>query len=75
VHAVFAGFIGGGADHAASGRVAITADDHWAPAELGTAQQLDSRDELVQVDVQHPVGHIASLPSRLRFMPSACIED
>jgi len=61
VHAVFAGFVRGGADHAALGRVTIAADDHWAPAKLGTAQQLDSRDELVHVDVQHPVGHTAIL--------------
>jgi len=39
VHAVFAGFVRGGADHAALGWVAITTDDHRAPAEFGTAQR------------------------------------
>ena len=40
--------------HAALGRVAATADDDRQPRQLGAAQHLDRRDELVEVDVQHP---------------------
>ncbi len=34
--------------------VASTADDHRFARELGAAQHFDGRDELVEVDVQHP---------------------
>ena len=44
-----------GRHHAALGRVAAAADDDRQPLELGVPQDLDGRDELVEVDVQHPL--------------------
>src|SRR5262249_13214696 len=53
---VLAGGVRRGRDHAALRRVAATADDHRLPDELGPPQHLHGRDELVEVDVQHPTG-------------------
>jgi hypothetical protein len=33
----------------------VAADDHRSPRQLWAAQQLNGRDELIQVDVQDPV--------------------
>jgi len=57
VHSVPAGLVGGGGDHAALCRVAVPADYHRTAAQLGSPQDLDRRDELVEVDMQHPPGH------------------
>ena len=38
------------------GGVAPAADDHRLPGELGTPQDFDGRDELIEVDVEHPAG-------------------
>ena len=47
--------VGGGADHTALGRVPVAADHDRAPAQLRMPQHLDRGDELVQVNVQHPL--------------------
>ena len=54
--------VGRRADHAPLGRVAVTPDDDRAAAQLGMPQHLDSGDELVEVDVQHPRGHVPVIP-------------
>jgi hypothetical protein len=46
-----------------------TADDDRQPRELGTAQHLDRRDELVEVDVQHPTGAAGAHPA---IVPGRC---
>ena len=46
-----------GGHHAALGRVAAAADHDRQPGQLRPAQHLDRGDELVEVDVQHPVAH------------------
>ena len=46
--------------HAALGRVAVAAHHHRAPTQLGSAQHLHRRDELVHVDMEHPAGHIST---------------
>jgi hypothetical protein len=57
MHAELAGLVGGGAHHAPFGRVPVAAhDDRFAP-QFGPAQHLNSREELVEVDVEHPAGH------------------
>ena len=53
--AVLAGRVGRRGDDTAAGGVAVAADDHRPPGQLRAAQQLDGRDELIQVDVQDPV--------------------
>ena len=53
--AVLPRLVGRRRHHAALGRVAVAADDHRQAGELGPAQHLDRGDELVEVDVQHPV--------------------
>lgn len=40
------------------GGVAPAADDDRVARELGVAQHLDRREELVHVDVQHPARHV-----------------
>ena len=55
--------------HAALGRVAAAADDHRQALQLGVPQHLDRRDELVEVDVQHPL--LAAGVSRPRLV-DAC---
>ena len=61
MHAVRACLVGSSTDHAALGRIAVAPDDDRATAQLGTAQQFDGRDELIEVHVQHPAGHATSL--------------
>ena len=53
-----------GGDHGPLGRVAPAADDDREADQLGSAQQLDRDEELVHVDVQHPVaGHDPIVPA------------
>ena len=47
--------VGRGGDDAAPGRVPVPADHHRALRQLRAPQDLDRRDELVEIDVQHPV--------------------
>ena len=61
MHAKHARPVGRRRDDAALGRVAIAADDDRQAPQLGSTQHLDGRDELVEVDVQHPRGHVSSL--------------
>jgi hypothetical protein len=61
MHAVRARLVGSSADHAALGRIAVTPDDDRATTQLGTAQQFDGRDELIEVHMQHPASHATSL--------------
>ncbi len=63
---VLAGFVGSGCHDAALGRVAIAADNDRAAPQLRSAQDLDGRDELIEVDMQHPAGHHSSVTRRLR---------
>ena len=56
------GLVGRGAHHAALGRVAVTAHHHGPPAQFGMPEDLDRRDELVEVHVQHPARHAPLLP-------------
>ena len=66
-HAELAGLVGRGRDDGALGRVAAPADDHRQPGQLGAAEDLHRRDELVHVHVQHPGRHrVASPPSPSR---------
>src|SRR5260221_172853 len=51
----------GRGDHPALGRIAVAADDQRPPAQLRMPQHLDGRDELVEVHVQYPVGHVQSV--------------
>ena len=62
VHAVLPGLVGRGAHHAALGRVAVTAHHHGPAAQFGMPEDLDRRDELVEVHVQHPPRHAPLLP-------------
>ena len=48
-------------DDPALRRVAVTADDHRFPAQLGVPQHLDRSDELVHVDVEDPARHDVSM--------------
>jgi hypothetical protein len=65
VHALQPGLVRGGRDDAALGRVPVAADHDWLAPQLRPPQHLDRRDELVEVDVQHPGGHLSSLaPAR-----------
>ena len=57
VHAELPRLVGGGGDDAALRRVAVAADHDRLAAQLGVAQLLDGREELVHVHVQHPLGH------------------
>src|SRR6516165_12699417 len=66
MHAAGTCLVGGGGDHTAFGRVAVTADHHRAPAQFGMPQHLDRRDELVEVGVQDPQRHAFSLAERGR---------
>ena len=61
-HPELAGLVGRGRDDGSLGRVAASADDHRQPGQLGASQDLHRRDELVHVDVQHPVRHGDILP-------------
>ena len=73
VHAVLAGLVRRRADHAPLGRVAVAAHHHRPPAQLGVAQHLDRRDELVEVHVQHPAPHASTFyPTRPRRIVRAC---
>ena len=60
VNAELPGLVGRRADDAPLRRIAVAADDDRPAAQLRTAQHLDRGDELVQVDVQHPAGHIST---------------
>jgi hypothetical protein len=62
VHAECAGLVGGRGDHAALGRVSVAAHHQRPAAQLGMAQHLDSGDELVEIDMQHPAGHVSVVP-------------
>ena len=53
--AVRAGLVGRRRHHRPLGRVAPPADHHGQPDQLRAAQQLDGDEELVHVDVEHPV--------------------
>jgi hypothetical protein len=61
MHAMRARLVGRGADHAPLSRIAVAPDNDRPAAQLGAAQQLDGRDELIEVDMQHPAGHATSL--------------
>ncbi len=66
VHAELARLVGGGGDDAALRRVAVPADHDRLAAQLGVAQLLDGGEELVQVHVQHPLGHAGGLTQPAR---------
>ena len=56
VHAELPGLVrGGGDDLAGPTGVAVTADDHRSAGQLGSAPHLDRRQEVVEVDVEHPL--------------------
>jgi hypothetical protein len=57
VHAELTRLVRGGADDTPFGRVPVTTDDDRLALEVGIAEHLDRREELVEVDVEHPVGH------------------
>jgi hypothetical protein len=59
VHTVLPCLVRGGADNTSLGRVAVATDNYWPALELRVAEDLDRRDELVEVDVQHPRGHVS----------------
>ena len=63
MHAVRTGFVRRRADHTALGRISVTTDDDRASAKLWPAKHLDGRDELIEVDVQHPRGHAGGYSS------------
>jgi hypothetical protein len=46
---------GGGDNLARAAWVAVAADHHWETGQLGSAAYLDSGQELVEVDMEHPV--------------------
>src|SRR5579875_2911098 len=71
MHAVRPGLVGGGADHPALGGVTVAADDDRPPPQFGTAQHLHGRDELVEVEMQHPGRHASVLPSSAASPSSA----
>jgi hypothetical protein len=57
VDAELARLVGGRADDAPLGGIAVAADHDRLSPELRPSQHLDGREELVEVDVQHPSGH------------------
>ena len=64
VHAERPRLVGGGAHDTALGGVAVTADHDGQAAQLRSPQDLDGRDELVEVDVQDPAQRVR--PRRVR---------
>ena len=50
-------------DFARFGRIAVAADDDRQPGQFGVAAHFDGGQKLVEVDVQHPLGHV---PQSLR---------
>ena len=58
VDAVLTSLVGGGGDDLSRPcRIAVTADDDRAPAQVGTAPHLDCGEELIEVDVKDPARH------------------
>ena len=63
-HAERPGFVGCGRHHGAFRGVAPTADNDRLASKLRPPEHFDRRDELVEIDVQHPwdSAHATSVP-------------